>query len=264
MSSIDIVLQRATNGGSEEGRMVMRFISVCCLALFAASINFAQIDSIALNDAGFVRFRLYVPKKTSARSVIVRKEARETLPSNLTDYETSHRGGARIDLVMHDENKFFGDLLSVSDTAIIVYIYKDLSYAPTERFQSGPFLFRFEDIDRVILNGKSRILEGMFIGLVGGFLGGTIVNRVIEGDKADGSSLTPALAGGIGLIAGTATGMLTSKSNLVLQDFSDSNVAMLKSLARYSRSKVEAMPLRIPSNLPSDTIGRLSNEARTH
>jgi hypothetical protein len=217
----------------------MRFNSVVCLTLFAASVNLAQVDSIVLNDGGFLRFRLYAPKKTALRSTVVRKDARETLPSNLTDYETSHRGGARVDLVMHDGNKFFGDLLSVSDTAVMVYVYKDFSYTPTERIQSGPYMFRFVDIDRLVLNGKSRVLEGMFIGLVGGFLGGTIMNRVIDDQKADGSSLTPAFAGGIGLIAGTGAGMLMSKRDLTIEIFSDSNVAMLKSLARYTRSKIK-------------------------
>ena len=140
---------------------------------------------------------------------------------------------------MHDGNKFFGDLLSVSDTAAMVYVYKDFSYTPTERIQSDPYVFRFVDIDRLVLNGKSRVLEGMFIGLVGGFLGGTIMNRVIDDQKADGSSLTPALAGGIGLITGTGAGMLMSKRDLTIEIFSDSNVAMLKSLARYSRSKAK-------------------------
>lgn len=217
----------------------MRFISIVCLTLVAASVNRAQIDSIALNDSGFLRFRLYVPKKTVTPVTVVKKEFHETLPSNLTDYETSHLGGARVDLVMHDGNKFFGDLLSVSDTAATVYVYKDFSYAPTERIQSGPYMFRFVDIDRLVFNGKSRVLEGMFIGLVGGFLGATIINRVIEDQKADGSSLSPALAGGIGLFAGTGAGMLMSKRDLTIEIFSDSTVAMLKSLARYSRNKTK-------------------------
>ncbi len=152
------------------------------------------------------------------------------------DIEMSSRGGARVSLYLNDGSMMYGDLTSVADSAISLFVYRDLSLVYTGVVNSGEHTFAVVDVDRLVIKGKSRMLEGIFIGFLGGMVTGSVVTRVAKLPSSSADLLGPGGLGGAGLLVGGAAGCLLSGRDLEIRNFDVSELSFLKSLCRHVKS----------------------------
>ena len=124
----------------------------------------------------------------------------------------------------------YGDLLSVGDSALMLYVYKDLSLVYTRGFNSGAHEIDFRSIDRLVVKGRSRMLQGIFIGFLGGMLTGSVVGKVAKLQSTPAELTGPGALGGIGLLLGGTVGCLSSGRDIEIRSFNASETTLLKSL----------------------------------
>ncbi len=146
------------------------------------------------------------------------------------DVEMSSRGGARVSVYLHDGTMVFGDLVVVGSGALTVYVYKDLSLVYDRSLTSGTHDFDYRDIDRIVIKGRSRMLQGLFIGFLGGMLTGSVVSRVTRLQSPAADLVGPGGLGGIGLLAGGTVGCLISGRDIEISSFRQRELMQLKSL----------------------------------
>jgi hypothetical protein len=140
-----------------------------------------------------------------------------------SDLEISGQGGARVALYHRDGSLMYGDLLSVSGSAVSVYVYENSSHAYSRLVHSGAQDFDIRDIDKLVLKGRSRVLQGIFMGFLGGMVAGAVVNRVVKRQAPAGDRAGPGALGGIGLVAGGTVGYLSSGKDLEIRKFEEKN-----------------------------------------
>jgi hypothetical protein len=151
------------------------------------------------------------------------------------DFEISPRGGIRVDVYLNNGIRLFGDLLLVGDTLITLYAHKDFSTDPSPERKTGAYIIRTNEVSRIGLRGRSKVLEGMVIGLVSGMITGAVKDRVIESGKAGASSPGLTVFGGIGLVVGASIGILDSNDDLILSKLDSVELRFLKTLSRYPK-----------------------------
>jgi len=149
------------------------------------------------------------------------------------DFEMSSAGRCRIQLYLYDGSMMYGDLIAAADSALSVYVYKDFSYSASRPIVSGLRTIELRSISKVVVKGRSRILQGMIIGVLGGMIAGSVITRLIERPGTVGTRVGPAAYGGIGLIAGGAIGIFESGSDLELSKFDSDELGRLKTLIRH-------------------------------
>ena len=156
---------------------------------------------------------------------------------NPDDVEMSSRGGPRIFVYLRDATMMYGDLLTVDDSTLSLYVYKDLSLVYVHDFNSGAHEIDFRVIDRLVVKGRSRMLQGIFIGFLGGMVTGSVVGKVAKRQSAFADMTGPGGLGGIGLILGGTVGCLTSGSDIEFRNFGASELRLLRPLCGPPRTK---------------------------
>lgn len=151
------------------------------------------------------------------------------------EFEFSSRGGVRLEVYCSDHTMLYGDLLSVSDSSISVYAYADFSASPFGEVRTGSHAINLHGIERIVLKGQSRILQGVFAGFLGGMIVGVIITTVAEQRTPSNQRLGPAAFGGIGLLAGSAAGYVRSGSDLEIKTFNQYELAFLRTMSRSDR-----------------------------
>jgi hypothetical protein len=203
----------------------------CLSLLFTATVwNQTKVDNSASETDEFSHCtRIELEGRQRVDSVGA-KEQNFARPANL---EMSSRGGARIEVYLKDGSMVYGDLLSVCDTMLSTYCYVDFSYLPPPHARSGVRNIGIERIQKIVIKGRSKVLEGAFIGFLGGMIAGSVFSRVIN-DRELGNGLAgPGAMAGIGLTVGGAIGYLNSTDDLVIGSFGQDNLAALNALSRY-------------------------------
>jgi hypothetical protein len=148
------------------------------------------------------------------------------------DIEISSRGGARVEVYLCDGSMMYGDLLSVRDGVLSVYVYKDHSFSPSHPPSSGPQIFVLRGIRKVVVKGRSKIFQGVFMGFLGGMIAGSIMTRFVERDIPAGSLFGPGAFGGMGLIMGGTIGYLSSGNDVEINKFDVNDINLLKTMCR--------------------------------
>jgi hypothetical protein len=195
----------------------LNVLALCvCLQIAPA---YSQCDSVQRNDSPF--------------SVALGARRLDSVPPfHSKDFEMSSRGGARVEVYLCDGSMMYGDLLWVRDSALSVYVYRDYSFSPLHPVSSGPHGFNFREIRTVVVKGRSKILQGVFIGFVGGMLAGSIMTRIVERNTPAAALVGPTELGGMGLMMGGTIGYLSSGDDLEIRKFDVVNLKFLRMACR--------------------------------
>jgi hypothetical protein len=156
--------------------------------------------------------------------------------------------GARIVLLLHNQQKIAGHLLSVRDSALVISTNeKQDNYSETHT--AGILVVKNLDIQRVIIKGKSKILKGMKLGLQMGAKGGFEANNDSPCSEASpltpcwGAALKPVIGGivfgGAGMIMGGIVGAAVSKADKVIDPAMNQDFSALKPLAQFPEEEPE-------------------------
>jgi len=178
---------------------------------------------------------LDTPDDSSFSDVLAVKGVSAVASLKNENLETSSRGGHRIEVYLNDGRMLYGDLLSVSDTTLTMYFYSDFSYSLPPQIGSGTYAIDLSEINRVLVKGRSNMLEGIFIGFLGGMLTGSAVSRIAEPRRPTNNLLGPGGLGGVGLLAGGAIGYLSSGRDLEFTRFEASDLNILNALCKFPK-----------------------------
>jgi hypothetical protein len=158
------------------------------------------------------------------------------------------RMGARIVLVLHNQQKIAGRLLSVRDSALVVSTNKEQDNC-SEAQTADILVVKNQDIQHVIIKGKSRILKGMGLGLQMGAKSGFEAGKDSPCSEASpltpcwGAALQPVIGGivlgGTGMIMGGIVGAAVSKADKVIDPAMNNDFWALKPLAQFPEKEPE-------------------------
>jgi hypothetical protein len=129
---------------------------VVCIAIIFGTANGTALSDTAKVAEGSVAL---TPSAHDTTDQMSGKDSLTSLSLNQGEFEQSPRGGARVDVFLHDGNEMFGDLLRVQDTSLAVYVYKDYSKRSSRIRKSGTYLIEFSEVDKIVLRGRSKVLE---------------------------------------------------------------------------------------------------------
>ena len=152
---------------------------------------------------------------------------------NQNDFEKSSRGGCRGQVYVCSGSMMYGDLLSVHDNVLSVYVYPDFSNSLSPHLSAGTHNIDLKEITKVVVKGRSKILPGVFIGFLGGMLAGSVMTRIIERRTPADDLFGPGALGGMGLLMGATIGSLSSSRDLEITKFEGNNIGVLNALCRY-------------------------------
>jgi hypothetical protein len=155
--------------------------------------------------------------------------------------------GAHIVLLLHNQQKIAGRLLSVRDSALVVSTNKEQdNYSETQT--AGILVIKNQDIQRVIIKGKSRVLKGMGLGLQMGAKSGFEAGKDSPCSEASpltpcGAALKPVIGGivlgGAGMIMGGIVGAAVSKADKAIDPTMNHDFWTLKPLAQFPEKEPE-------------------------
>lgn len=168
----------------------------------------------------------------NARAAALQFSADSLTLAREREFEMSSRGGARVEVYLYDGSKMYGDLIGARDSGLSIYVYRDFSYSVAHTLSSGVHNFDFRETDRLVVKGRSRVLQGVFIGFLGGLIAGTVMTRVVQPTDSRADFMGPGAVGGVGLLMGGTIGYLTSGEDLVFKRFDSNELAFLKTLCR--------------------------------
>jgi len=152
-------------------------------------------------------------------------------------FEISSRGGCRVEVYLCNGSVIYGDLLTVGDSMVSVFAYRDFSYSPSQLVNSGIHEFSLRGIRKLVLKGRTNILQGVFIGFVGGMLAGSVMTRIVDQHTSAGHFLGPGGLGGLGIVVGGSIGYFSSATDLEISKFDIKDLNVLKSLSRDSTDR---------------------------
>ncbi len=198
----------------------------CALALSAlvpVGAAHSQCDSVRQNES----------KRSAEASP---SDIGENAPLKDWDLEKSSKGGYRVQVYLCNGSMMYGDLLNVHGNILSMYAYSDFSYSRLPHMKSGIYNFDLKEINKVVVKGQSKILQGIFIGFLGGMLTGAVMTRIVEQHTPADNLFGPGALGGIGLMVGGTIGYLSSGGDLEITNFEGNNLILLKVLSRYPKN----------------------------
>ena len=149
----------------------------------------------------------------------------------------SRANGATVAILLSTGETITGELLSVRDSSIII----STSESFDERELESIATIRNQDIETVIIEGESKVLQGMGLGvLIGGGIGALI--GLASGDDTQGfirfsagehAAIGAVLFGGVGFVIGTIAGIATSTGDKMMEALMDYDFSSLKTVARF-------------------------------
>ncbi len=167
-------------------------------------------------------------------------------PRELLAQESSRNAnvnpGAHIVIRMTTGEEVEGVLLSVRQNALVVAALEEIEDKDSSEIMKYVRLLSTNDIQKVIVQGESKVLKGMGGGLLCGFIVGGMIGLAGGDDKPGGLfSMTAgqkAMAGGMGLgvvgaVVGTVVGVASSTADKTIDPLPGRDFSVLKVLARY-------------------------------
>lgn len=156
--------------------------------------------------------------------------------------------GAKVKVQVNGAEEFEGELLSVRDSAILIFTGDSDLADQLPKHLSRVKVIDSRRITRVTLLGKSKVLKGMRLGTLIGAGAGVLIGlasgddppcssndllcfRFSAGDKA--AILATAL-GGIGFVIGTTAGIIKSKKSEEVLPVSGYDFSVIKRHSRYA------------------------------
>jgi hypothetical protein len=154
--------------------------------------------------------------------------------------------GARIVLLLHNQQEIAGRLLSVRDSSLVISTNEEQDHHIDAQI-ADILVVENKYIQRVIIKGKSRVLKGMGLGLQSG----AGIGFASDDDSPDSRSwqLTPEekakavvakiLFGGAGMIIGGIVGAAASKADKAIDPAMNHDFSALKPLAQFPEKEPE-------------------------
>jgi len=155
--------------------------------------------------------------------------------------------GANVMVTLNDGGSVEGEVLSVRDTAVTISTAEDESEDFLVKHPEVITIVRYQDVQKMIIRGESKLGAGMGKGFLIGAGTGALIG-LASGGSTGGivhiSGPEMALIGGLGLRAvgffiGTIAGIASSTSDREIVPQSNEDFRSLKMLARYLGNEPE-------------------------
>ena len=149
--------------------------------------------------------------------------------------------GYRIELFLKDHNTISGNLLSVRDSALMIFCEYQIDGSDKKTFKYEIRMIKNNDIVKLTISEKSKVLSYTLIGMLSGIVLGSIIGFADGDDKPGFMSMkaeSKALAGGFtlgiaGIVVGLVTGLLSSAGDKEITPLVNQNFNFLKQYAKY-------------------------------
>ena len=170
------------------------------------------------------------------------------LLSLLLCIQSASAGGRRITIMLRSGQEVKGELLSVREKSLVVTKVNDVSDWELTDHPEFIAAVSGQDIQKVIIKGKSHVLGGMGIGLLAGTLGGVIIGGSAgKTDNTTVNSISQPMfaAGGAvifglgGLLVGALIGGASSKGGEEINADSLQDLFYFRQYARYQENEPE-------------------------
>ena len=175
--------------------------------------------------------------------------ARIAILSLLLCVQSASAGGRGITILLRNGQEVKGELLSAREKSLLV---SNLDNAKDWQLAEHPEFIQvvsYQDIQKVILKGKSHVLVGMGIGLLAGTLGGAIIGGIAFTDDTDpefnqvtrpfGAMVLGTVGGLSGLIIGALVGGAGSRGDRKINTERLQDLFYFRQYARYQENEPE-------------------------
>jgi hypothetical protein len=150
--------------------------------------------------------------------------------------------GADVILLLKTGHQISGELLSVSDSTLIISTLGEVDIKVLSTQSAGIIAVRNEEIFHMVIKGKSNVLKGMILGtLVGvgfhvlvGLAAGANPLKAYFTDADPEARKAGVTYGALGLTVGTIAGIASSSRDKVIDPLLHQDFSFLRSFARFS------------------------------
>jgi hypothetical protein len=152
--------------------------------------------------------------------------------------ETRNEDGAEVIAELTDGTEVAGNLLSARENSLLINGYK-WWMKDTVSYNDYISNIKYKNIQSLTVEGNSKILTGMGIGLLVGIgLGVAINSSISQAEKSKflgglGRGITAMGVGIASFLIGTLIGITTSTSDEVIEQFSEADIIGLRSYSKY-------------------------------
>jgi len=163
--------------------------------------------------------------------------------------EITFTGSGNVIVKLGDESEIQGELISVRYESMIISTgYYEFSEEDFEEQKEELLIVPYQEIDKIILEGKSNFLPGLGYGVLGGAALGAILgfasgddppNQFLSFSASDKAVILGVLFAGVGLVIGGIIGAATPESDLEIEPSNPGNILNLKQFAKYPKEEPE-------------------------
>ena len=163
----------------------------------------------------------------------LKEDNRGIIERQLDNAEKGKDVGVEVTIILMDETKINGELLSVLDSSLIICTEHSTTEEELSNSTYPIILVKNNEIQELTIEGSSYVWTGIAVGVLTGIVTGGLIVKA-GSDEAAAEFAGVAIGFYLGLAAGWITGYALSTEEFILQEIpSGYDFYFLKSLARY-------------------------------